>query len=678
MDDGLLQAFIGWVAAHPGAAGLAVAFIAFTESLVLVGLVMPGAALLFGVGALIAVGALPLGSTLAWAAAGALAGDWLSFFIGRRYELTLRRMWPLRNHPQLIERGLHFINRHGGKSIFMGRFVGPVRPLLPAVAGMLRMRTGRFLLISTLATALWAPVYLLPGALFGASLGLASEVGGRLVMAILILTAMVWISVVLVRRVYRLLQPHTVDFLNRAAVWSTRHPLLGRVTHGLIDPARPDAGTLAAWALMLLVAVWGFSFILGSALQSLPPTDLDRALYDTLQGLRTPWVDVLMVRLTQLGDLAVIAALALIVTLWLAARHRWIACAHWLGAVAFALLVPWLLKSLLDIPRPEAIAAFLPDASFPSGHATRGITLFGFLAVLTARDFSIAWRWLPYTAALLIALAIAASRLYLGAHWLSDVLGGLTLGLIWITVLGIAFRRHEPVAGRGRQLSALALAALLVGGTLYSNHYLPRDLQRYAVQRTVHSFTAADWLAGDWRQLPRLRHDLRLRRNHPLTLQWAGDPERLAQQLDTAGWQTARPLTWRDSLLWFGTAGDEPLPILPQIHDGEHEVLTLWRHSTVPGERLVLRLWKVPYRLQPGDIPLYVGNVSRLTEVTILPSITLPRTRTDFETPLTALLPQLGPLLLAEVQPTRPTHETAGWSGHVGLLGTVAIPNKAD
>lgn len=678
MDAGLLHAILEWTAAHPGSAGIFVALIAFSESLVIVGLVMPGAVLLFGIGALTATGALPLGPTLLWAAAGALAGDWLSFFIGRRFEQPLRRLWPFSKHPELIERGLRFIDRHGGKSLFLGRFVGPVRPILPAVAGMLHMRVSRFLPVSACASLLWAPVYLLPGALFGASLGLAAEVGGRLVMGILILAALIWLSVVVVRRIYRLLQPHAVDYLNRAALWSFRHPILGRFTRGLIDPARPDAATLAAWALLLLVAVWGFAGVLGSALQSQPPTTLDRAVYELLQGLRTPWIDVLMVRLTELGDLPVVALLALVVTLWLTARRRWSACAHWLGAVAFALAVPWLLKIAVGIPRPEAIVAQFSDIAFPSGHATRGITLFGFLAVLTARDFKLAWRWLPYTVAVLLALGIAASRLYLGAHWLSDVLGGLTLGLIWVTVLGIAFRLHDSVAGRGRQLSALALGTLLAGGTLYSNHFLDRDLERYAVHRTEHDLTVTAWQNGGWRQLPRLRHDLRMRRNHPLTLQWAGDPAVLAEQLSQSGWQTARPLTWRDSLLWLGTTEGDARPILPQIHDGEHEVLTLWHPSPSKGERLVLRLWAIPYRLQPGAAPLYVGNVSRLTEVTVLHSITLPHTLGDFDMPLAVLKPELGSLLISEVQRRKMPGGNTVWSGRVLLLSSTTIPRTEE
>jgi len=571
---------------------------------------------------------------------------------------------------------LRFIDRHGGKSLFFGRFVGPVRPIVPAVAGMLRMNTRRFLVISTVASLLWAPTYLLPGALFGASLGLASEVSGSLALLILVLVALGWFSVVLVRWIYRRLQPRAVEYLNRVAVWGTRHPLLSRFTRGLIDPERPDAGTLAAWALLLLVAVWGFVSVMSGVMDS-TPTVLDRAIYDNLQGLRTPWMDHLMIRLTHLGDVTPVAALATLVTLWLAAYRRWTACAHWLGAVAFALTVPWLLKMVLDIPRPEAIAAFVADAAFPSGHTTRGITLLGFLAVLTARDFALNWRWLPYTVALLLSLGIAASRLYLGAHWLSDVVGGITLGLIWVTVLGIGFRRHDSTAGRGKRLSAISLGLLLIGGALYSTHFLPQDRIHYAVRKPELQLSAQSWLDDEWRQLPRVRNDLRVRHNHPFTLQWAGELDSLVSQLTSAGWQTARPLQWRDALLWLGVEDEEQRPILPQIHDGAAAVLTLWRPAESGNERIVLRLWRVRYRLTPGEIALYAGNISCLTTVKALPSVVLPRTSRDFDGPLDMALQTLAPLVLAEVQRPPLDANKNNWSGRVLLLGhltTATLP----
>ncbi|MDH5785088.1 MAG: membrane-associated protein, partial [Chromatiales bacterium] len=94
-----LNNVFSWISANPGWGGVGVFLIAFFESLALVGLVLPGAAMMFGIGALVGTDILPLGPTLVWAAAGAIAGDAVSFWLGRHYHMQLKTMWPLRNHP---------------------------------------------------------------------------------------------------------------------------------------------------------------------------------------------------------------------------------------------------------------------------------------------------------------------------------------------------------------------------------------------------------------------------------------------------------------------------------------------------------------------------------------------------------------------------------------------------
>ena len=151
----LLQSLLDWTAAHPYAFNAVVYFIALTESLVVLGLIIPGAAMLFGAGALIATGALPLYPILFWTIAGAITGDVLSFLFGHHYHQRLRVMWPFRRYPDMVNNGVDYFVRHGGKSIFLARFIGPLRPVVPAIAGMMNMSTARFLVIDVIACILW-------------------------------------------------------------------------------------------------------------------------------------------------------------------------------------------------------------------------------------------------------------------------------------------------------------------------------------------------------------------------------------------------------------------------------------------------------------------------------------------------------------------------------------------
>lgn len=184
---------LGWIDAHPGWAGFILFLIACAESLALVGLFVPGAVLMFGAGALIATGRLEFWPLMIWAAAGAVVGDGVSFLLGRYFGARLTGMWPFRTHPALLQRAVDFFQAHGGKSVALGRFIGPIRPVIPAVAGMLGMSAPRFIIINVISALLWAPAYLLPGMAFGASLALAAEVMTRLVVLAGLILVLAWV-----------------------------------------------------------------------------------------------------------------------------------------------------------------------------------------------------------------------------------------------------------------------------------------------------------------------------------------------------------------------------------------------------------------------------------------------------------------------------------------------------
>ena len=165
--DALLQDLMHWISLHPHAFIVAVFFIALMESLVVLGLLIPGAALLFGAGALMATGTLPIMPIMLSASAGAIIGDFISFLVGHHYQQRLRVIWPFVRYPRLVNRGVDFFVKHGGKSVFMARFIGPIRPIVPAIAGMMTMSITRFLVVDLVASLLWSPVYLLVRAQYG-------------------------------------------------------------------------------------------------------------------------------------------------------------------------------------------------------------------------------------------------------------------------------------------------------------------------------------------------------------------------------------------------------------------------------------------------------------------------------------------------------------------------------
>ncbi len=147
-----------------------VAVVTFLESLALVGLVLPGTVIMASLGALIGSGHISLYP--AWAAGfiGCLLGDWLSFYIGWKFQGPLHRWQYLKKHQALLNKTEHALHNHSVATILIGRFVGPTRPLIPLIAGMLELPARRFLPPSLFGCIMWPPVYLLPGILAGVAI----------------------------------------------------------------------------------------------------------------------------------------------------------------------------------------------------------------------------------------------------------------------------------------------------------------------------------------------------------------------------------------------------------------------------------------------------------------------------------------------------------------------------
>lgn len=634
----LIRTLIAWVGTHPNAAGVTIGFVAFSESLAFVGLIVPGAVILFAAGALIADGALAFWPIVIWAAVGAIFGDGISYLAGRYYRERVRLLWPFAAHPGLLQRGERFFHRHGGKSIVLGRFVGPVRPVVPIVAGMLGMAPLRFFFTNVLSGLAWAPSYLLPGMAFGASLALAGKVAERLALLLAMLLVAVWAIAWLVRVLFRFLQPHAAEWARQCLRWSRGHRGTNWLIGDLIDPAAPASRALLLWIALLIGGTWLFAGVLQDVVAQDPLFRANEAIYQALQGLRTPLGDRIMIVFSQLGDWPVTTATTLAALAWLAWRRAGRDAAYWLTAIAFAWSSVISLKLLLHLPRPVAAYSGAEAYSFPSGHATMSVVIYGYLTVLGARDLPLRWRWVPYAVTTLLISGIAFSRLYLGVHWLSDVLAGLAMGTAGVSIVAIARQRHVKT-DTTNGIIWVTVATLFVFGAWHAHAALATDLQRYAVHRPTNTIVESRWWQSGWQQLPAYRIDLGGKEKQPLNVQWAGPLTTLRKRLLDAGWMKPIPLNLRTALRWVSPELPlSELPLLPQLNDGRREALSLTLNvgPAAANRQLLLRLWPSSFRLQPGGEPVWVGTVAWL-RIQHLPFLRLPRTMANYDDALTQM-----------------------------------------
>lgn len=611
MQSEFVNAMFAWVAAHPGWMSAVIFLTAAAESLTIVGVIIPGALIMFTLGAFIGLGHVDFWSAYWWSALGAVVGDAISFWIGRVFHQGVRRVWPFTKHPEMITRSEEFFRRHGGKGVLFGRFFGPVRGTIPTVAGMMDMSWRDFMIANVVSAILWAPAYLIPGMVFGASLDIASRVAGRLVVLILIIAVLLWVTTWLVKHLARLFQAHATDWVQRFYAWSRGRRFIGPISASLLDPAQGELRGLVTLAVLLLGGVVLISLSLSAAGQKLP-SGLDQSLYHFFQELRTPWADALMVFTAELGDYQVTLPLSLVVFGWLVWRRKSVAAWHWLAALGFGMATNLLFKWLLPVSSPAEVSQGVSGYSFPSSHATFSTLVFGFLAVLIAREIPLARRWIVYLAAAFLIVPIAFARLYLGVHWLTDTLAGLCLGLIWVMVLGLAYNRHAAAAAMNwRGLLAYSVIALLATDLVHVGLDYRADLQRYQPQPVVRTLAREQWWQGGWRRLPQQRLDFRGNRRQDFVLQWAGTREDLERRLLAAGWQPSPPPKLRSMLLWLSPQVElRELPVLPQIHDGSEDDLTMVRYGDQPNTRWLLRFWDVEARLREGNLPIWVGSVS--------------------------------------------------------------------
>ena len=418
---------------------LLVGVFAFAETGAFVGLVVPGETVMLLGGAVAGQGVIDVYLLIGIAWFAAWLGDTTSFFVGRR----LGREFVLQHGPRFgigharFERVEDYFSRHGGKTIFVGRFVSLVRAFAPFIAGSSGMRYRAFVPYSILGTGLWASAHILVGYFFSRSIESAARYAGRgafvLATTIVVVTAVVF--------AYRRLRVE--ENRRRLVAWLARRP----ATRWLILLARrfrpqllflwervTPGGTfgLEFTTLMAVLAVSGFVLVSYSVILSGEPgpTPGDETAIELVEHLRAAWLTDFVKVFTDLGSLAVIGSFAGVAAILLAARRRWAELAVLAAGMALIFLGVHELKALVDRPRLGGGLVSASGSSFPSGHAAYS-TFYVWLAVTIVMRLrpGMARGALVVAAGIALTALIGLSRVYLGAHYLSDVSGGWALGL---------------------------------------------------------------------------------------------------------------------------------------------------------------------------------------------------------------------------------------------------------
>jgi undecaprenyl-diphosphatase len=505
-------------------------------------------------------------------------------------------------------------------------------------------------------------------------LDIGVEIGVRIVILFVALAVALLFVHWIVRHLYSYLQARTEDITVFILRWCGRHPLLGKYTATLFEPDTPAYKALVASASILFITVLLFIVAVGFAIGHVNDGSIVSTVNQFLLSLRDPVGDKFMVFVTMMADYKVLVPVLLSVIVWFAIKRHYSAIIHLLFAVVITAIMIHLFKFIIGAPRPLShihdVAA--SSYSFPSGHATMAMAVYGFVTILIANGMSTRWRSIPYLTTTLIVTMVGLSRMYLGEHWLTDVFGGILLALIWLSLTGISYQRHLHRTYQSGSLVVTVLLTAIVA--IVVNHHLYFDkeykLARSRIPYPQTSIAASDWWQNGWRNLSTYRNDLRQVKDHPLNIQYTGPLKPLREKLTKAGWKKPIKMTALSSVRWLHTTPTlEQLPTIPHVHKARHEVLLLTKQNKKAKTQYVIRLWRADYRLEPEKQALYVGNVSSQSIQNSFYLFNYPVTNTDFLGPAKTLLNDIkGFTIKQEKRKNVVTSKRTRWDGSVILI----------
>ena len=597
---------------------------ALLEAWFVTGVAVPGTLVVDAGGILVQQGVLDF-FDLAWfVAIGAALGGEAGYWTGRLARRGLvEKSWFTRSPA--YRRADMLFQRHGGLALMLGRFLGPVAGLVTLAAALAGMDRRRFAIWNIAAAVPYALVHVAIGYFLGEFLTRFGPLFTRvaaLAVGLVVALALLWWLVIRIERLTPLVVSVGRSVVRAAletpevSAWTRAHPGLARFTARRFETGR-FAGlpaTFLAVVFVYILFIWAggvFDFLTAD-----PIVQADERIAALVHAFWTPGALRLAAHVTALGDPRVVPALWLLALGWLVLRASRDLAAGLATSVIGNLVSVTLLKALFDRPRP-ALAYFAETSnSYPSGHAANSVAFWGML-------FYVAWRTRALgmvaagLAAVTIAFAIGASRIYLIEHYMTDVANGWLVGGLWLVIgIAVAEWQRERQATRGgpapmalggaARTGVLALSAALVG-------YSAWTVVDYEKTRNMPAVTATETRVADIAAMladPGFAATTESVMGNPLepvnVILLARDAASLTAAMTGAGWQTAQrpgfaPLARAAWAAWTNQP-DDTAPVTPYFWARAPNDLAFEKPTPASTlrERHHVRIWRAPYVLPDG------------------------------------------------------------------------------
>ena len=429
---------------------LIIFILAFFESFAFVGLIIPGSIAVIIGGFLVAQGIMDLGDLFIFASLGAILGDSFSFYLGKKGIISFHennRIFKL----SLLEKGESYFRKHGGKSVFWGRFIGWVRPIIPFVAGVFNLNKKTFYFWNILSGLLWAVTHIAVGFFFGQTwetISVWTTRGSAFLLGfflfVFILYILKWLVVKKGKQFlyFSLSVLHSIKYaiINNSDVKSfvNKHHLFFKFIKGRLDKSRFWGLPVTLLSFAFIYTITLFVGIIEDIITPDLITSIDTRVNNLLALFRNTDLTQFFLWITLLGKWQIVLIFSIatisILCIWRKRLYILPLLLTIIGSEIFTALG----KIAFHRPRPELAIYTEHSFSFPSGHATIAMAFYGFITYILIRH-SVKWKTKVniFFIGLAVILLIGFSRLYLGVHYVSDVWGGYLVGALWL-IIGIS------------------------------------------------------------------------------------------------------------------------------------------------------------------------------------------------------------------------------------------------
>jgi membrane protein DedA with SNARE-associated domain len=611
------QPALDWIINNPTLTYCLIFLISLSESLVVIGLIIPGIAIMSIIGTLMGAGYLKIWPTMLASITGAIIGDSLSYWIGQKFQQSIRDWWIFRKCPEIIIRCEQFFAKHGGKSIIFGRFVGPVRPMIPSIAGMMKMPPKYFFTVNVFSALLWAPVYLIPGALFGSTLAtLPAEVSKKILYIVISCILFIWFTIKIIqsisyaiRRRYRKIGTQLWFYIENNSIYFLqkiiRHPL----TH--------KKHQIDSFLFLLTLLIITIIFILFTKFRFLT-TSLNAFFKHLSLLIFEPNVYKVLLTIDSYSSIFSLLLIFSAFTLYFALTNytsgglinlrRTLSLSVSLLVSYF--IVTFAISYFIQYPKPFQIDyEYSLFSSFPNLSLGLLTLTIGYIGIIRFCNDPKAYKnsnYAFYAASIIILFLII--KLILGYTWLSDLNGAILISSCLLLIFCIIYWQNPIENINIKQLNTITLLFILI--TIVCNTtviYFYSNLELYNLKKLNQNIEYESITVQEWQQQDNLFKDIK---EPIINIQWLADKNFLLHTLKQKGWYKQPDFTFTNMLLFLK---NEPqiteLPLLPVYYQDHHASITVSKIDT-NNKIINLRLWESEYKI--NKVPIWIGTIQYL------------------------------------------------------------------